>query len=110
MNIENEISAAIAEFGDRAHERFLIAFKCEWLTPQDNKTLLIADNVKLKPPDELFSYGVEIYGLKNELLRWEYRHKLANSNDVWLQADSIEMNPHHSASRFYYFRRKTFKK
>jgi len=72
-NIEDDVKAAIEEFGELAHERFT-----------DDKGFLFESNgelnreivgwcgIKLKPLSELFTHGVKVYGFEQEVKMWEF--------------------------------------
>lgn len=90
MSIEEEVKAAIEEFGDRAFERFNYRTHYEnggvspWYSAISNK--FIADNIKkteilLKPMPKLFAHDVEVYG-DNAYLMWQWQYK-NNSTGKW---------------------------
>jgi len=82
-DIEKAVQAAIEEFGDDAHKRFVIKrkaikdgdmFGCiiidnaDILRAKDDLTVLL----DLNPDSELFAQGVELYGFEQEVGMWEW--------------------------------------
>jgi len=110
-DIEKAVQAAIEEFGDDAHKRFVIKRKA--IKDGDMFGSIIIDNadilrakddltvsLELKPLPELFAHGVEFYGMENEILMWQISER-----GIWCNLQG-EM-PETMTQEPYRFRRKT---
>ena len=82
MSIEDDVSAAIEEFGNDAYKRFY--YRCFGLTVgcESNAKMNIMNDVFLKPLSELFSHDVSVYG-DNAYLMWEWQYK-DNGSPIWV--------------------------
>jgi len=91
-DIEDDVKAAIEEFGERAFERFIrdrnivIVGGIGWINLLSNSELDFKIGLKLKPLPELFAHDVKVYG-DNAYLMWEwlggnFSRKFKNNADV----------------------------
>jgi len=93
MNIEQQVKEAIEEFGEFAHERFVLIANGFGEQNKNNDTLLHIleydkylqnHEIKLKPLPELLAYDMKVYG-DDAYLMWEYEAK-------YLMDDVIDCN------------------
>jgi len=68
-NIEDDVKAAIEEFGDLAFERFEVETAPKFWISSTNNSQLITAFARLKPLPELLAHDIKVYG-DNAYLMW----------------------------------------
>jgi len=68
-NIEDDVKAAVEEFGECAFERFDVETAPKFWISSTNNSQLITAFARLKPLPELFAHDVKVYG-DNAYLMW----------------------------------------
>jgi len=88
-NIENDVKAAIEEFGECAFERFWYPLGEDSFLVQDNEMLIsilqdekYCTDLELLPLPELFAHGVKFNG-NGEYLMWEIFDNYINKPKEW---------------------------
>jgi hypothetical protein len=87
MNIEQQVQQAIEEFGELAHERFIVKTGYDEFYPHSNNEMyLYIDAIELKPLPELFEHDVKVYG-DDAYLMWIHElhgisNKPINNDDI----------------------------
>jgi len=83
MNIEDDVKAAIEEFGERAHERFMIdAVDFVYLSSNDDLNYNVNFAIKSRPMTELFAHDVKVYGDNAYLMWYVLTPRIDINNDV----------------------------
>lgn len=105
LDIKSQVEQAIEEFGERAHERFMV----EQLPITSNKhlSLLLEFNssLRLKPTHALVAHDIEVYG-KQAYLMWEAEETHYSLRTVWLPATSNKNLLQHYKTNPEWYKRK----
>lgn len=99
MSIDEEVKQAIAEFGDRAHERFRVFMSYSqedavdgvgtWYEFEDNDHMIFCpESIEKKPIRDLFAHDVAVYG-DNAYLMWKItdddnKMQPLSNNDIYV--------------------------